>query len=117
MVKNLLSSAGGMGSIPGWGTKIPHAVVLLSPCVTTTEFMCLNERAHVPQTIDPTCPGAHMPQLERENAHSTTRETPAHCKEETAHHNKRSPHASMKIQRATTKTQHSQKIKKEKRST
>ena len=26
MVKVLLSNAGGMGSIPVWGTKIPHAV-------------------------------------------------------------------------------------------
>ena len=25
MVKTLPSSAGGMGSIPGWGTMIPHA--------------------------------------------------------------------------------------------
>ena len=26
VVKNLLSNAGDMGSIPGWETKIPHAV-------------------------------------------------------------------------------------------
>ena len=26
VVKNLPSSAGDVGSIPGWGTKIPHAV-------------------------------------------------------------------------------------------
>ena len=26
MVKTLPSTAGGMGSIPGWGTKVPHAV-------------------------------------------------------------------------------------------
>ena len=25
MVKTLLSNAGGEGSIPGWGAKIPHA--------------------------------------------------------------------------------------------
>ena len=25
VVKNSLSSAGGVGSIPGWGAKIPHA--------------------------------------------------------------------------------------------
>ena len=37
MVKNLLSNAGDVGSIPGWGTKIPHAVGQLSPCATTTE--------------------------------------------------------------------------------
>ena len=37
MVKNPLSSAGDVGSISGWGTKIPHAVGQLSPCATTTE--------------------------------------------------------------------------------
>ena len=31
LVKNLLSNAGDMGSIAGWGTKIPHAVGQLSP--------------------------------------------------------------------------------------
>ena len=30
MVKNLPSNAGDMGSIPGWRTKIPHAVGQLS---------------------------------------------------------------------------------------
>ena len=32
VVKNLFSSTGDMGSIPGRGTKIPHAMVQLSPC-------------------------------------------------------------------------------------
>ena len=32
MVKNPLSSAGDAGTIPGRGTKIPHAVGQLSPC-------------------------------------------------------------------------------------
>ena len=47
VVKNLLGNAGDMGWIPGWGTKIPHAVKQLStsaaysephsrqPCATT----------------------------------------------------------------------------------
>ena len=35
VVKNLPSSAGDVGSIPGRGTKIPHVVGLLSPCATT----------------------------------------------------------------------------------
>ena len=26
LVKTSLSNAGGMGSIPGWGAKIPHAL-------------------------------------------------------------------------------------------
>ena len=34
MVKNPLSNAGDMGSIPGQGTTIPHAAGQLSPCAT-----------------------------------------------------------------------------------
>ena len=49
MVKNLFCNAGDVGSIPGQGTKIPHAMGQLSPCATTRE---------------PTCPGARAPQLE-----------------------------------------------------
>ena len=37
VVKNLPSNAGDMGSIPGWGTKIPHATGQLNPRATTTE--------------------------------------------------------------------------------
>ena len=37
MVKNLPANAGNTGSIPGPGTKSPHAAEQLSPCVTTTE--------------------------------------------------------------------------------
>ena len=40
MVKNLPSSAGDMGSIPGWGTKILHAAGQLSP--RTLEPACHN---------------------------------------------------------------------------
>ena len=36
-VKNTPSNAGDAGSIPGWGTKIPHAVGQLSQCTATTE--------------------------------------------------------------------------------
>ena len=42
VVKNPPSNAGDMGSIPGQGTKIPHAMGQLSPHTATTE-------AHVPQ--------------------------------------------------------------------
>ena len=34
--------AGDAGSIPGQGTKIPHAVGQLSLCTTTTELMRFN---------------------------------------------------------------------------
>ena len=42
VVKNLPSNAGDVGSIPGQGTKIPHAAGQLSPRATTTELACLN---------------------------------------------------------------------------
>ena len=38
-VKNLPSNAGDVGSIPGWGTKIPHAWGQLSLWAVTTEPM------------------------------------------------------------------------------
>ena len=59
VVKNLPYNAGHMGSIPGLGTKIPHAAGQLSPRASARELMC---------------PGACMPQRERENTHATTRE-------------------------------------------
>ncbi|XP_019799388.1 protein FAM210B, mitochondrial isoform X1 [Tursiops truncatus] len=46
VVKNSPYSAGVASSIPGWGTKIPHAEGQLSPCATTTELVRLNYRAH-----------------------------------------------------------------------
>ena len=79
VVKNLPCNAGDAGSIPGQGTKIPHAAGQLSPCATTTELPRLNTRARVLQTTEPTRPGARAPQLERENPHATTREKPARC--------------------------------------
>ena len=82
VVKNPPSHAGDAGLIPGWGTKIPHAVGQLSPRATTTELVCLNERARVPQTAEPTHPGARVLQLERENLHNTTREKPVHRNED-----------------------------------
>ena len=90
MVKNLPSNAGDMGSIPGRGTKIPHAMGQLSLHATTTELVRLNETARVPQTTEPMHSGACVPQLERENPHTTTREKPKHRNEETACCNKRS---------------------------
>ena len=42
VVKNLPYNAKDTGSIPGQGTKIPHAVGQLSLCTTTTELSCLN---------------------------------------------------------------------------
>ena len=63
VIKNPPSNAGDAGSIPGRGTKIPHAAGQLSLRTTTTELVCLNEKARVPQTTGSTLP---RPQLERE---------------------------------------------------
>ena len=37
MVRNLLANAGDAELIPGWGTKISHAMGQLSPCTEITE--------------------------------------------------------------------------------
>ena len=37
VVKNPSSNAGDKGSIPGWGTKIPHATGQINPRATTRE--------------------------------------------------------------------------------
>ena len=42
VVKNPPSNAGDAGSIPGQGTKIPHAAGQLSPHAATTEPACHN---------------------------------------------------------------------------
>ena len=49
MVKNLPCNAGDLGSIPGGGIKIPHAVGQLNACTETTEPMCHNWRVCVLQ--------------------------------------------------------------------
>ena len=46
VVENPPANAGDMGSIPGRGTKIPHAVGQLSPCTTTREPARCNYWAH-----------------------------------------------------------------------
>ena len=40
-----LDTAGGAGSIPGPGTKIPHAAGELSPCATTRQPTCLPKKS------------------------------------------------------------------------
>ena len=42
VVKNLLCNAGVLGSVPGQGTKIPHAKGQLSLWATTRDLMCYN---------------------------------------------------------------------------
>ena len=59
MVKDPPANAGDVGSIPGQGTKIPHAAGQQSPHATTTELTLLNERGCMPCTLEP------APQLEK----------------------------------------------------
>ena len=87
VVGSLPSNAGDAGSNPGWGTRMPHAARQLSPRATTTELAHLSETAHVSETTEPTRSGARVPQLERENPHSTTREKSMHCNKEPTCHN------------------------------
>ena len=68
VVKSPPSNSGDAGSIPGQGTKIPHALGQLSPCTSTRE-----PAFH--KTTEPRRSGAHVPQLEREkNSHHNKRE-------------------------------------------
>ena len=71
VVKNLLGNAGDMGWIPGWGTKIPHAVKQLSTVLHTVnltsgsrvprlESMCWNKRSPVPQLRPDTARQLHV---------------------------------------------------------
>ena len=46
MVKNPPCNAGDTGSIPGWGTKIPHATEQLSTCTTSRELVRCDERSY-----------------------------------------------------------------------
>ena len=58
VVKNPHSNAGDMGSIPGQGTKIPHAVEQLSPSVVTREVrmrQILILRSLEPKTREAAC--------------------------------------------------------------
>ena len=47
MVKNPPSNAGGIGSIPGQGTKILHFTGQLSPHATTRETESCSEQSHI----------------------------------------------------------------------
>ena len=63
MVKNPPSNAGDAGSIPGWGTRIPHATGQLRLRATTREPA-------------PACSGACVPQLE--SPHTATTQPACH---------------------------------------
>ena len=74
-------SAGAPGSIPAWGTKIPHVVGQLSPCTTTTQVRELQSLCAATQepsrhnedsarcNYDPTPPKINDKQIQK-NFHS-----------------------------------------------
>ena len=49
MVKNSPCNAGDKGSVPGRGTKIPHATGQLNLCSTTSEPVHRNASSHMTQ--------------------------------------------------------------------
>ena len=51
VVKNPSSNAGDTGSIPGQGTKIPHAIGQLSPRISTREPTCCKLQS--PRALEP----------------------------------------------------------------
>ena len=103
VVKNPPSNAGNARSIPGWGTKIPHAAGQLSPSVSTREAACLELQG--PRALEPKHRNqrekTRTPQLERSPCTTTNSSRNA----------TKVLHAAMEIPRATTTTPHSQKLK------
>ena len=65
MVKNPPSNAGDSGSIPGWGTKRPHAMEPLSLCTTSREDYAL-------QLLSP---GSREPALQQEKPEHYSEDT------------------------------------------
>ena len=63
VVKDPPANSGDTGSIPGWGTKIPHTAEQLTPCAATTE-------AWKPQQEKPPQREAQAWQLESTNRHN-----------------------------------------------
>ena len=90
VVKNPPCNAGDTGSIPGQGTKIPHAMGHLSLPATTTELTLFNQssraanyRVHAPWS-------PHTTTREEKNPHATTREKSSRLNEEPTCRNERS---------------------------
>ena len=88
VVKNPPYNAGDAGSIPGQGTKIPHAAGQLSPRATTAEPVCCKLQS--PRALEPVRHNysAHAPW----SLHTTAREekTRCHTREKPTRHNERS---------------------------
>ena len=63
MVKNPLSNAGDVGSTPGWGTKIPHAVGQLSLCAVTSQPAHSGALESQPEKPTPSKEGPKQPKI------------------------------------------------------
>ena len=93
MVKNLPYNAGDTGSIPGQGTKIPHAMGQLSP--HTPQLLSSHASTREPACCKLQSPHALEPAHHNYRAQApwspctTAREKPVHSKEEPALCNKR----------------------------
>ena len=62
MVKNPPCNAGGMGSIPGWEAKIPHAPGQLCLCTTTTKIKHHNQSPFAAMKVHTMQQRFHLPQ-------------------------------------------------------
>ena len=67
MVKNPPSNAGDSGSIPGWGTRVPHAAGQLSPLTTTRHYRSL-------------LPAMKTQHSQKQKQNKPKKETNTHCK-------------------------------------
>ena len=67
MVKNPPSNAGDSGSIPGWGTRVPHAAGQLSPLTTTRHYRSL-------------LPAMKTQHSHKQKQNKPKKETNTHCK-------------------------------------
>ena len=81
VVKNLLTSAAGTCSIPGLGTKTPHAARHLRPCATGTE----------PAPCSPGSATREATAMRR--LHTATKRSPGWAQRENTHVQQQSPDA------------------------
>ena len=88
VVEDLSCNTGDTSSIPGRGTKIPHAAGQFSLCATSAEPATPQRERLSAATTESVPSGAHAPQLESPRA--TTREKLAHRSKEPTCCNRRS---------------------------
>ena len=81
MVESLPWNAGDVGSIPGQGTRVLHAMEQLGPCATTTEPRHHNLRVCAPQQKIPHDTG-RLPHATAKTQHSQINKYFKNTKEE-----------------------------------